>query len=217
MRNIIWVFLAASTFLSTSSFALEINLIDSNGNVLEDICGSKRNPDLKSINTYIPYTQEECDRKAEFKRKKQIREQWYEQVSKPLGRDINKQLKLSEEGFSKWVRSNKSALQKEYGMYWNSVHLLYYKYKMNLNHVRQYYVHYNAGNDGVQKFITWFNESGGFDLDEWKKQCGNDPAKFSDCKNELIKDSEKVKIESVDFFNKTQYRDQFIYFHNNKL
>src|SRR5690606_1237462 len=102
MKKIIWILLTVSIFISTSSFALEIKLIDADGNVLEDICGSKRNPDLKSIHTYIPYTQEECDRKKEYQRKTKLREDWKKQVF-PLTHDLNKKLKLSEENFIKWM------------------------------------------------------------------------------------------------------------------
>lgn len=218
MKNLILLLLAAST----SSLAIEINLVDSNGNVLEDICGSKRNPDLKSIHTYIPYTQEECDRKVEFKKEKERIKQWRQQVEKPLADNLNKSLKETEVNYRAWVNNNRKALQNEYSKsHFLNVHFLHAAYVVNIRNVFLYYVHANSGVDGANEFIKWFNKNGGFDLNEWKEVCGNynneETIKWIDCKGEAIKGSEHVQIEFVNPLNKTQFRDAYIYFGKNKL
>lgn len=213
MRTII--FLGALFLISTSSLAVEIIYKDSDGNVLKDICGLKRNPDVESIYTHIPYTQAECSKRAEFRELKDSYSDWRTKILRPNSQELNTKLQQSQDSFYDWVNKNKKGFKQRYGkMNWSNPYFLFTAYRTNVVNVFNYFVHYNAGHDGVKQFIEWFNDNGGFDLNHWQELCGNDHTKWVDCKGQEIKGSRLVKIETFTPYGETQFRNEYIYFGN---
>lgn len=114
MRTII--FIGALFLISTTSQAVEVIYKDSEGNVLKDICGLKRNPDLSSIYTHIPYTQEECveiERKKEERKRKQ---HWMNNISRPLSAKMHKQLNDGYQNFIKHLQIKQKEVRKKMGV-----------------------------------------------------------------------------------------------------
>lgn len=213
MRTII--FIGVLFLTTTTSQAVEVIYKDSEGNVLKDICGLKRNPDTESIYTHIPYTQEECNKRAEFRELKESYSAWRANILRPNSQELNKKMQQSQDSFYEWVSKNKKGFKQQYGkMNWNSPYFLFAAYRKNTVNVFNYFVHYNAGQDGVKQFIQWFNNNGGFNLNRWQELCGPDHTKWINCKGEAIKGSQLVKIETFTPYGEAKHHSEYVYFGN---